>query len=102
VAFNSFAKYAPEPNPETKKGVVCFALNDARPVCAFAGIWTEFTGDRGTRSKPISGPHLVYGFLTTRRMRWQSRNTHVARGVMQAGSLPSTLDGTINASHGCQ
>jgi hypothetical protein len=25
----------------------------------------EFKGDRGTRSKPIPGPHLVYGFLTT-------------------------------------
>jgi hypothetical protein len=22
-------------------------------------------GDRGTKSKPIPGPHLVYGFLTT-------------------------------------
>jgi hypothetical protein len=32
---------------------------------AFAGIWTEFKGDRGTKSKPIAGPHLVYGFLTT-------------------------------------
>ena len=32
---------------------------------AFAGIWTEFKGDRGTKSKPIPGPHLVYGFLTT-------------------------------------
>ena len=31
----------------------------------FAGIWTEFKGDRGTKSKPIPGPHLVYGFLTT-------------------------------------
>jgi hypothetical protein len=29
------------------------------------GIWTEFKGDRGTMSKPIAGPHLVYGFLTT-------------------------------------
>jgi len=29
------------------------------------GIWTEFRGDRGTKSKPIPGPHLVYGFLTT-------------------------------------
>jgi hypothetical protein len=28
-------------------------------------IWTEFRGDRGTKSKPISGPHLVDGFLTT-------------------------------------
>ena len=32
---------------------------------AFAGIWTEFKGDRGTKSKPVPGPHLVYGFLTT-------------------------------------
>jgi putative SOS response-associated peptidase YedK len=42
-----------------------FALNDDRPLFAFAGIWTEFKGDRGTKSKPIPGPHLVYGFLTT-------------------------------------
>ena len=66
VPFNSFAEYAPEPNPETrKKDVVWFALNDDRPLTAFAGIWTEFKGDRGTKSKPIPGPHLVYGFLTT-------------------------------------
>jgi putative SOS response-associated peptidase YedK len=36
-----------------------------RPMFAFAGIWTEFKGDRGTKSKPVPGPHLVYGFLTT-------------------------------------
>jgi putative SOS response-associated peptidase YedK len=66
VPFNNFAEYAPEPNPETKKkDVVWFALNNDRPLTAFAGIWAEFTGDRGTKSKPIPGPHLVYGFLTT-------------------------------------
>ena len=66
VPFNSFAEYAPEPNPETKKkDVVWFAINDDRPLTAFAGIWTEFKGERGTKSKPIPGPHLVYGFLTT-------------------------------------
>jgi putative SOS response-associated peptidase YedK len=48
-----------------KKDVVWFALNDDRPLFAFGGIWTEFKGDRGTKSKPIPGPHLVYGFLTT-------------------------------------
>ena len=54
------------PNPETgKKDVVWFALSDDRPLFAFGGIWTEFRGDRGTKSKPIPGPHLVYGFLTT-------------------------------------
>ena len=34
-------------------------------MTAFAGISTEFRGDRGTKSKLIPGPHLVYGFLTT-------------------------------------
>ncbi len=62
----SFAEYAPEANPATgKKDVVWFALNDDRPLFAFGGIWTEFRGDRGTKSKPVPGPHLVYGFLTT-------------------------------------
>jgi hypothetical protein len=33
VPANSFAEYAPEPNPETKKkDVVWFALNDDRPI----------------------------------------------------------------------
>ncbi|WJR81041.1 SOS response-associated peptidase [Bradyrhizobium sp. NP1] len=66
VPANSFAEYAPEPNPETKKkDVVWFALDDSRPLFCFAGIWTEFRGDRGTKSMPIPGPHLVCGFLTT-------------------------------------
>jgi putative SOS response-associated peptidase YedK len=64
VPANSFVEYAPEPNPETKKkDVVWFALNDDRPLFAFAGIWTVFNGDRGTKSKPV--PHQVYGLLTT-------------------------------------
>jgi putative SOS response-associated peptidase YedK len=38
VPFNSFAEYAPEPNPDTKKkDVVWFALNDDRPLAAFGG-----------------------------------------------------------------
>ena len=66
VPANSFAECAPAPNPQTrKKDVVWFALNYERPLVAFAGIWTTFNGDRGTRSKPIPGPHQVYGFLTT-------------------------------------
>jgi putative SOS response-associated peptidase YedK len=38
---------------------------DDRPLTAFAGTWTTFNGDRGTKSKPVPGPHQVYGFLTT-------------------------------------
>jgi putative SOS response-associated peptidase YedK len=45
--------------------VVWFALSEDRPLFAFAGMWTTFNGDRGTRSKPVPGPHQVYGFLTT-------------------------------------
>jgi putative SOS response-associated peptidase YedK len=64
VPANSFAEYSPEPNPETKKkDIVWFALNDNRPL--FAGLWTTFNGDRGTKSKPIPGPHDVSGFLAT-------------------------------------
>jgi len=40
-------------------------LNDDGPLFAFGGLWTEFRGDCGTKSKPIPGPHLVYGLLTT-------------------------------------
>ena len=36
-----------------------------RPLFAFAGIWTAWTGTRGTKSNPIDGNHLLYGFLTT-------------------------------------
>jgi putative SOS response-associated peptidase YedK len=66
VPANSFSEYAPEPDPVTmKKDGVWSALNDDRPLFVFAGIWTEFRGDRGTKSKLIPGPHNVYGFLTT-------------------------------------
>jgi putative SOS response-associated peptidase YedK len=66
VTANSFAEYAPEPNPATKKkDIVWFALNDNRPLLAFGDVWTEFKRDRGTKPKPIPGPHLVYGFLIT-------------------------------------
>lgn len=57
VPFNSFSEYAPEPDPVTKrKDIVWFALSDDRPLTAFAGIWTEFAGDRGTKAKPVLGP----------------------------------------------
>ena len=66
MPFNSFAEYAPEPNPETKKkDVVWFALDDRRPLFAFAGIWTTFNGDRGTKSKPIPGASSGLRLLTT-------------------------------------
>jgi len=63
--FNSFAEYSPETNPKTKKDVVWFARGGDRALSSFAGIWTEYKRDHGTKSKPIPVPHLVYGLLTT-------------------------------------
>jgi putative SOS response-associated peptidase YedK len=64
--MDTVVSYLISANPETKKkDVVWFALNADRPLFAFGGLWTEFKGDRGTKSKPIPGPRLVYGFLTT-------------------------------------
>jgi putative SOS response-associated peptidase YedK len=30
----------------------------------FAGIWRTWDGDRGPKSKPVSGPHRISSFLT--------------------------------------
>lgn len=67
VPVTSFSEYAPEANPATgKKDIVWFALSDERPLFAFAGIWTEWTGRRGPAKAPmVDGPHLAYAFLTT-------------------------------------
>jgi hypothetical protein len=53
-----------DPEDQEKGRRVVRAQRD-RPLFVFAGIWTEFKGDRGTKSKPVPGPHLVYGLLTT-------------------------------------
>lgn len=78
VPFTSFSEYNDVANPKSiknadgsphpmagKKDVVWFALNEERPLAAFAGIWTPWTGTRGTKANPIEGDHQVYGFLTT-------------------------------------
>jgi putative SOS response-associated peptidase YedK len=77
VPANSFSEYNDKANPKSlkkpdgsphpmagKKDVVWFALNSSRPPFAFAGIWTKWEGARGTKSNPIEGKHLVYGFVT--------------------------------------
>ncbi|RED36207.1 putative SOS response-associated peptidase YedK [Rhodopseudomonas thermotolerans] len=62
VPFTSFCEYA---DTKPKKTPTWFALDDGRPLLAFAGIWTEWTGTRGTKANPVEGRHLLYGFLTT-------------------------------------
>jgi putative SOS response-associated peptidase YedK len=48
-----------------KKTPLWFALNESRPLFAFAGIWTVWHGKRGTKAEPAEGEHKLFGFLTT-------------------------------------
>jgi putative SOS response-associated peptidase YedK len=62
VPMSSFCEYADTKPRKTPKW---FAIDETRPLVAFAGIWTEWTGVRGTKANPVEGKHLLYGFLTT-------------------------------------
>jgi putative SOS response-associated peptidase YedK len=62
VPMSSFCEYAGTMPPKTPKW---FAIDETRPLVAFAGIWTEWNGVRGTKANPVEGKHLLYGFLTT-------------------------------------
>ena len=61
VPFTSFCEYV---DTKPKKTPKWFALEETRPLVAFAGIWTEWNGVRGTKANPVEGRHLLYGFLT--------------------------------------
>ena len=58
------ARFA-EPDPEKPKPRAerWFARSDGAPMF-FAGIWRTWDGDRGPKSKPVSGPHRIFSFLT--------------------------------------
>ena len=62
VPATSFCEYA---DTKPRKTPTWFALNDDRPLFAFAGIWTTWHGTRGTMKNPIEGEHQLFGFLTT-------------------------------------
>jgi putative SOS response-associated peptidase YedK len=62
VPVNSFCEWA---QTKPKKTPTWFALDDSRPLFAFAGISTTWHGTRGTMKNPIEGEHQLYGFLTT-------------------------------------
>jgi putative SOS response-associated peptidase YedK len=76
VPATSFSEYNDKPkssslkNPDEsrhpmagKKNVVWFALDTSRPLFSFAGIWTEWSGARGTKANPVEGDHRIYAFL---------------------------------------
>ena len=62
MPVTSFCEYADSKPPKTPTG---FALDDGRPLFAFAGIWTVWHGTRGTKADPVEGEHRLDGFLTT-------------------------------------
>ena len=60
VAVTSFCEYA-----AGKPAVPhWFALDDTRPLFAFAGLWRPWTGTRGTKADPAEGDHRLFAFLT--------------------------------------
>jgi putative SOS response-associated peptidase YedK len=62
VPATSFCEYADTKPRKTPKW---FALNEDRPLFAFAGLWTPWRGVRGPKSTPVEGEHELFGFLTT-------------------------------------
>jgi putative SOS response-associated peptidase YedK len=61
VPFTSFCEYA---DTKPRKTPTWFALDETRPLAAFAGICCTWTGTRGTKANPVEGEHNLYGFLT--------------------------------------
>ena len=59
VPFTSFSEYD---TIDGKKVPVWFAIDESRPLLAFAGIWTNWTCVRKAKEGEITAD--VYGFLT--------------------------------------
>jgi putative SOS response-associated peptidase YedK len=59
VPFTSFSEYD---TIDGKKVPVWFAINESRPLIAFAGIWTNWTSVRKTKEGEVTAD--VFGFLT--------------------------------------
>jgi putative SOS response-associated peptidase YedK len=62
VPVTSFCEWE---DTKPRKTATWLALDESRPLFCFAGIWTPWTGARGTKAAPVIGEHLLYGFLTT-------------------------------------
>ncbi|MBO1040384.1 SOS response-associated peptidase [Brucella pituitosa] len=64
VPATSFSEYEEDPDPVTKrKRIHWFALNEDKPLFAFAGIWTNWKGVRKKKEGPVEVD--IFAFLTT-------------------------------------
>ena len=65
VPATAFSEYGAKPDPATKrKPLYWFGLDETRPLFFFAGIWTPWTGTRGSMKTPRPGEHQLFAFLT--------------------------------------
>jgi putative SOS response-associated peptidase YedK len=62
VPFTRFAEYD-DHSPKGAKRLCWFELEGGR-MGFFAGIWRPFEGTLGTKSKPLTGAHRLFAFLT--------------------------------------
>jgi putative SOS response-associated peptidase YedK len=62
VPATSFCEYA---DTKPRKTPIWFALDEDRPLFAFAGLWTRWRGVRGPKKASVAGEHQLFGFLTT-------------------------------------
>lgn len=53
----------PDPDKPKPRAERWFARKDGGPMY-FAGLWRDWEGDRGPKSKPVAGPHRLFAFLT--------------------------------------
>lgn len=62
VPWTTFCEWEDTKPKKTKRW---FAISEDMPLAAFAGIWTPWTGERGSIKNPRQGTHELFGFLTS-------------------------------------
>ncbi|MCZ8158947.1 MAG: SOS response-associated peptidase family protein [Rhizobiaceae bacterium] len=61
VPWTTFCEWEDSKPRKTKRW---FAINGEKPLAFFAGVWTTWTGVRGSQKTPRPGTHELFGFLT--------------------------------------
>jgi putative SOS response-associated peptidase YedK len=68
VPATAFCEYSQTPDPMTKKKPkIWFAIDESQPLFFFAGIWTNWTGVRGSMKTPraVGMPHVSFASSRT-------------------------------------
>lgn len=62
VPWTRFCEWEDTKPRKTKRW---FAINEVEPLAFLAGVWTDWTGTRGSMKNPREGQHELFAFLTT-------------------------------------